>query len=121
MERTENANRARETALELYGSSRERNVGKVERQASLLGGAFLMLFGLSRRSVAGAGLAALGGGLLYRGATGVCPLYTALDVDTASGDATQSSLRASRSIRVEQSVTIERPAGELFSFWRNFE
>jgi uncharacterized membrane protein len=120
MERTENGIGVRERALELRDSSREHNVAMRERQASLLGGAFLMMYGLSRRSAVGVGLAAVGGGLLYRGATGYCPAYGAFGVDTAKGD-TQASLRASKSVRVEQSVTIERPPAELFSYWRNFE
>jgi uncharacterized membrane protein len=120
MQRMENGMGVRERALELRSGSGDQNVATRERQASLLGGAFLLLYGLSRRSVAGVSLAALGGGLLYRGATGYCPAYGALGVDRAKGD-TQASLRASKSVRVEQSVTIERSPADLFSFWRNFE
>jgi uncharacterized membrane protein len=98
----------------------ERNVSKFEREMSVLGGAFLLLFGLSRKSAAGAALAAAGGGLLYRGATGYCPIYDALGVDTARRD-TSSSVRASRSVRVDESVTIARRPSELYDFWRQLE
>jgi hypothetical protein len=37
-------------------------------------GGLLALMGLSRRSLFGLGLAAMGGGLVYRGVTGVMPL-----------------------------------------------
>lgn len=98
----------------------ERNVSKFEREMSVLGGAFLLMFGLSRKSAAGAALAATGGGLLVRGATGYCPLYDVLGVATAGHD-TQSSVRASRSIRVDESVTVARRPSELYDYWRRFE
>src|SRR5690349_2716506 len=98
-------------------SSDERNVSKFEREMSILGGAFLLLFGLSRKSASGAALAATGGGLLVRGATGYCPVYDVLGVNTAGHD-TRSSVRASRSIRVDESVTVARRPSELYDFWR---
>jgi DUF2892 family protein len=51
------------------------NVGDSERQASLVGGGVLATLGLLRGSL---GLAALGAGLIYRGATGHCYAYEAL-------------------------------------------
>lgn len=45
--------------------------------SAVLGGT-LILLGLSRRSLAGAAAALAGGGLLYRAATGFCPLYESL-------------------------------------------
>src|SRR4051812_49331642 len=59
------------------------NVGPSERQVSIAGGAILALLGVARRDTTGWILAALGGGLIYRGATGNCPLYSALNVNTA--------------------------------------
>ena len=46
------------------------NVGEAERWLSLVGGSSLIAYGLARRNTAGFGLAALGGSLLWRGATG---------------------------------------------------
>ena len=97
-----------------------RNVAKFEREMSIVGGAFLLLFGLSRKTAFGATVAAAGGGLLYRGATGYCPVYDALGVNTARGD-TASSVRASRSVRVDESVTIARAPAELYRYWRDLE
>src|SRR5688572_2426566 len=59
------------------------NVSETERVASMVGGGALALFGLSRASLGGLGLAALGGALLYRGATGHCDLYDMLGMSTA--------------------------------------
>jgi hypothetical protein len=61
------------------------NVGRTERIASTAAGAGLLLLGASRRSVLG-GLVALGGAvLLFRGATGRCPVYGAMGFSTAEG------------------------------------
>ena len=63
-----------------------RNVGTVERWVSAIGGGALALYGLSRRSAIGGILASLGGSIAYRGLTGHCPLYEALDIDTSRTD-----------------------------------
>jgi uncharacterized membrane protein len=98
------------------------NVGDTERWASVLGGGALAILGLSRGSWLGLGLAALGGVLAYRGVSGHCSLYQALDINTSGkhqGRAT--SVDAGAGVKVERSVTINRSAGDLFSFWRNVE
>ena len=58
------------------------NVGQIERLASVITGGALGLYGVARRSLAGAALAAIGGSLVYRGLTGHCPVYGALGFDT---------------------------------------
>jgi hypothetical protein len=62
------------------------NVGGAERVISALGGGALALYGLSRRSPAGLGLALIGGALIYRGVTGHCRVYAALGLNSASGE-----------------------------------
>ena len=57
------------------------NVGKMERWASVLGGAALAAYALRRRSKGSLGLAALGAPLLWRGATGHCSVYERLGID----------------------------------------
>ncbi|HEX6903211.1 MAG TPA: DUF2892 domain-containing protein [Thermoanaerobaculia bacterium] len=57
------------------------NVGKKERWAFALGGAALAALALRKRSKGSLGLAALGAPLLWRGATGHCPLYQRLGID----------------------------------------
>ncbi|MES1245862.1 MAG: DUF2892 domain-containing protein [Acidobacteriota bacterium] len=63
------------------------NVGKAERWASVLGGAALAALALrSRNRKAGLGVAALTGlPLLWRGATGHCPVYEKMGIDRTNG------------------------------------
>lgn len=61
------------------------NVGKMERWASVLGGAALAAYALKRRSKGSMGLAALGAPLLWRGATGHCSVYERMGIDRTSG------------------------------------
>jgi uncharacterized membrane protein len=98
------------------------NVGWNERRLSLIGGAGLVLLGLARRSLAGAALAAAGGLLTYRGVTGRCGLYRRLGMNTARDDRGPDPKEYfGQGIHVERSFTIERPAEELFGFWRDFQ
>jgi uncharacterized membrane protein len=97
------------------------NVRDEERVASVLGGGLLTAIGLSRGSLGGLGLAALGGALLYRGATGHCHLYGAMGVSTADDRGPVTAVPAGKGVRIERSVTVNRPAEELFRFWRNLE
>jgi uncharacterized membrane protein len=87
--------------------------------ASLVGGAALTWYGLERRSPLGLGLAALGAGLLARGATGRCALYKRLGIDTVARR--EKALGPGRGTRVEESIVIEVPPGELYGAWRNLE
>jgi hypothetical protein len=65
------------------GSCAEQNVGESERMVSLGVGAMMALWGIGRGGLSGLLATGLGAGLLYRGATGHCPVYSALDVDSA--------------------------------------
>jgi uncharacterized membrane protein len=88
---------------------------------SFLGGAVLGIYGLSRRSLPGLGLAAAGGSLLYRGVTGYCNLYNALGINTAPRLAPSTSVRAGHGVRVEESMIVGRDAATLYRYWRNLE
>ena len=101
------------------------NVGQTERWVSALGGGALALYGLTRGSLGGIALAFVGAALVQRGYSGHCNLYEAIGYSTG-GDANlrnsdNVSVPAERGTKVEKSVTINRPASELYSFWRNFE
>lgn len=99
-----------------------RNIGDVEQWVSAAAGASLIVYGLSRRRGAGVMLAALGGLLLERGAHGHCRVFDVLGLNTAgTGDDTRAALGGPRGTLVEESVTINRPAEELYRFWRNLE
>jgi uncharacterized membrane protein len=95
------------------------NVGPTERWLSALGGAALGAYGLSRGTWGGLGLAALGGALVWRGATGHCSLYGALGISTAERHGPATAIPAGEGVKVEESVTIQKPAAELYRFWRD--
>jgi len=88
------------------------NVGYTERMAGAVGGPLLALYGLTRGMPGGFLLAASGGYLFYRSITGHCPIYQAAGITTARS--------ASELLHAEQSVTINRPAEDLYRFWHDF-
>jgi uncharacterized membrane protein len=89
------------------------NVGEAERWASIFGGAALIVTGLKKSGVAGLTVSALGGSLMYRGLTGHCAVYDAMQVNTTG--------EPSKGLHVVKAVTINRQPADLFAFWRNFE
>jgi uncharacterized membrane protein len=97
------------------------NVNNPERWFSVVAGAALAAYGLTRRSIAGLVLAGVGGGLVWRGATGHCHVYEAMGLSSAPAGDDNVSVPYGRGIRVEKSVTINRAPEELYRFWRNFE
>jgi uncharacterized membrane protein len=103
----------------------ERNVNNPERWLSVVAGSALAAFGLKKRSAGGFVLSALGGALVWRGATGRCPIYGALGLSTANGHSTEDDSQVSvpygRGVRVEKAVTINASPEQLYAFWRNFE
>jgi len=99
----------------------EVNVGRVERVVSGLAGAALIA--LAWRRARGRGvLFPLGGSLIGRAVTGRCPVNRAMGRNSARGGSRADPvLGPGEGIRVEQSVTIDRPVEDLFRFWRNLE
>ncbi|BAY47445.1 cyclase/dehydrase [Scytonema sp. HK-05] len=85
---------------------------ETERWASLIGGGAMVLMGLSQRSLRGVLTAVAGGGLIYQGATKQSTIKQAQQAITGS---------VSQAIKVEKTVTIDKPASELYHFWHNFE
>jgi uncharacterized membrane protein len=103
------------------GRVRAVNVGDGERVASALAGGALVLYGLVRRSPGGIALALAGGLLAWRGITGRCPLYRALDLSSAEKvHGTGEHFIGGPGVDIRRSITINRPAGELYRFWRDF-
>lgn len=97
------------------------NVGGVERAVSAGAGLLLALLGLTRRTPLGLVVAAVGAGLVYRGVSGHCPLYNALDIDTSGQRGAAAGVAPGHGVHVIRSVTIARPAEELYAFWRKLE
>ena len=99
-----------------------RNVADQERWASLIAGGLLALYGLSRRSRGGFGLALLGGSLIARGASGHCDLYQALGVNTSRRHrGLNASMTSGEGVRVEETVIVDRPVDELYAMWRDLK
>lgn len=89
----------------------EQGLGETEKWASIVGGSALVLLGLQQRSLRGILTAVAGGGLAYHGAT----------ADKSLTDKVGEAVGVGKPLRVEKSVTINRSAGDLYGFWRNFE
>jgi uncharacterized membrane protein len=98
-------------------SIRRVNVGRLERLASILGGAALVAFGLRRRSRAGLSLAATGATLVLRGVSGWCGLYRALGIDRAGAE---EGTRGNLGVKVERAMVFDEPPEKLYAFWRDF-
>jgi uncharacterized membrane protein len=88
----------------------EINVGPVERAVSIVSGAVLSLSGLRRGSVP---RLFAGGTLLYRGVTGSCPFYRAIE--------SRSGITLMNGLQVEASVTVNKPIHQVYSLWRRLE
>lgn len=100
-------------------TGRNINVGDEERIASGLGGGALLLLGLKTGGVSGVLMALVGGGLIWRGATGHCAMYQALGQNTAAGK--HAGVEHNAGVKIEKSVTINKSASELYQFWRKLE
>jgi len=87
----------------------------------MLGGAALALWGITGRGVVNQlVLPAVGGMLVYRGLSGHCSVYGALGMNTAE-QSPQAAVEAGHGMKVEKSIVIDRPADELYRFWRRFD
>lgn len=95
------------------------NTSTTERIASAAAGAALAAWGLRRGDLLGYALAACGGGLLFRGASGHCVTYQLLGISTARRN--EPGVRAQLGCRLEKTLVIGRPADELYAFWRELE
>lgn len=86
--------------------------------SAVLGGV-LVLYGLGRRSVVGTVAALVGGVLLYRGVRGNDSRSTP---ETSIGDGPERHETGTAGrVEVERSVTVGRPADELYEIWRDPE
>ncbi len=125
----ENLNRAKE----FLASHVRPNTSRGERLlAGLVGGA-LGLYALRKlwrgeSRLAAIGALASGGALVARSATGYCPVYDALGVNTLGvdrstrppeGDAV--AVPADHGVKVERSIIIERSVRDLYGFWRQLD
>lgn len=95
------------------------NVGQRERWVSTALGGGLVLMGVARGRLSGLLMALGGGALLYRGLTGSCSVYRALDINTAEPG--HRGVPAQEGEKVEKTLLIQRSPEDLFRFWRHLE
>src|SRR5438105_277048 len=100
--------------LGLNPESSHVNVGEMERYGSIIGGAALIAAAIWRRSIPGALLGVLGGAFIWRGITGHCACYEALGLNRAGTQ--RPGVPDNAGIKLEKSITIERPPDELYRF-----
>lgn len=87
------------------------NIDGGERALSLLAGGYLLyksLKNIAKHPIMGLQGAAASGVLLYRGATGVCPVYERLGIDTTDPQA----------INISETITVNAPRESVYAFWR---
>jgi uncharacterized membrane protein len=112
------ANKAQSAASQTpaTGSSRV-NVGMAERIISVAGGALLAFLAAKnfRKSRSGSmAMLTTSGSLLFRGATGYCPVNEAVGRNSAPSSIVNP-------VEVSQVLTINRPRSEVYAYWRNLE
>ena len=89
-------------------------IHELERWSSLAAAAAVITYGVSRRTIPGACLAAAAAPLVYKGLVGRWPFEHA-DRDT------RSALGGDRGIHVREAVRLEKPVHEVYGFWRQLE
>ncbi|MEF2276977.1 SRPBCC family protein [Deinococcus sp. YIM 134068] len=83
------------------------------RMVSGVAGGALVLLGLRQRGVLGLGMAAVGGYLAYRAATGNDPVMAAAGLS--------GNTAAAKPIFVEHSVVVDRSPQQVYDYWRKLE
>jgi len=92
------------------------NVGQGERIASAAIGAWLLsssLHNLTKHPLGSLVKLALGGVLLYRGASGHCPLYESMGKTRG--------VSSTPAINIRTSLIVNKPKDEVYAFWRKLE
>ncbi|MEO6223350.1 MAG: SRPBCC family protein [Vicinamibacterales bacterium] len=94
------------------------NVNDFERAASVLAGTAMLIsaYGGKRRIMNTVG----GVSLVARGLSGYCPVNSVLGRHRMRDD-TREALGGDRGVFIEDSITVWRPATELYKFWRQLE
>ena len=108
----------RHLAQQCCSGTADLNVGSTERIFSTGMGGMLIASGLLRGRLPGLLLTAIGGALLYRGITGHCSVYQQLGFNTSEMEGERS---ITKGVKIEESVTIARPAHDLYEVWTQWE
>lgn len=89
------------------------NIDEGERALSAAAGSYLLFKGMGnliKHPILGLIGTAAAGFLLYRGVTGVCPVYKKLGKDTTDPQA----------INITEQITVNAPRAAVYNFWREF-
>lgn len=86
------------------------NVGRRERAISVILGLLFVSRGIKKASFL---RAAVGGYLLYRGASGHCPVYSQLQRNEYTSKP--------ESVNIQTTMIVNKPKDEVYKFWRNLE
>ena len=100
------------TAVGLNTTGNE-NIDKGERIISLLAGGWLLyksLKNIGNSPILGLQGSAAAGLMIYRGASGVCPIYKKLNKDTTDPAA----------INITEDIVVNAPIAKVYAFWRDF-
>jgi uncharacterized membrane protein len=98
---------------------RDRSIRLSERQERWgygIAGAALLAWGMRRGPISRLIAMAIGGGLLYRTATGESPIERLAQLIPSTGDYGEG-----REIHVQSNITVSADPDEIFRFWRNLE
>ena len=82
-----------------------------------MAGGALVVFGLSRMSLGGVVLAAVGAALGYRGVTGHCDVYERLGIDAGSARRNVGNL----GVKVDESIVFNASPQRVYDIWRNLQ
>lgn len=97
------------------------NVGNTERLVSGLAAAAVAAVALRRKRLRPL-LLPLAANLISRAVTGRCPVNRAIGRNSARpGRSRVASVHRGEGVKVEKSITVNRPAEEVYRFWRNLE
>ena len=91
----------------------------LERWVSGVGGAALLWYGARQRGISRWSLALAGAGLVYQGISGdnlLDRIPMAQDIPVV-----KQLTSAPTQLRIRKSLTVNRPANELYEYWRNLE
>ena len=88
------------------------NVSPEERGLSLLAGAYLLYDAIGKKDKSYIE-SVLAGYLLFRGASGNCPAYTAIGKTKPDNH--------SRNVNIQISQTVNKPRKDVYEFWRKME
>ncbi|WP_066425779.1 SRPBCC family protein [Anabaena sp. 4-3] len=96
--------------MTLTSGEKQTQAGEMERWASLIRDGALVLTGLKQASLRGVLTALAGGGVVAQKAT-----------KHSTIEQVQAAIGLNKPIKVEKTVTIDKPAEELYRYWHNFE